>query len=117
MQEYAVKQKFFVDNLPPERKDDYLLYKLKAKRPRKSILPTEKINLDESDIKLELHEDNGLTESDQESKSEKEHSVEEIKSPKKTPIKTESNGKEVKAEVKTSELDEFIAKAPRKPEK
>ena len=109
VQDSLKQQQIFKDNLSEERKTDYLAWKLKTKKT-KLRQPKSKADiniLDESDIKLELLEDNGLNESESEKESLSPNSA---LSPKKL------NGT-VKDNKFSSELNEFISKGPRKPEK
>ena len=98
-----------------------MIYKIKTKKARKSQPKVDKAILDESDIKLELHEDNGLNEDSEESERESK-SAEEESPIEKSPLKNnalKSPKKQAAASTNgiLSDIDEFIANGPRKPEK
>ena len=116
MEESLKLQRAFQENLPQYRKSDYMDWKINKNSVKK--INSERIknsriksnatiaNLDESDIKLELLEENGLNETESERESINES------------IENEVTSKKVKKEsVQLSQIDEFIANGPRKPEK
>jgi hypothetical protein len=114
MEESLKLQRAFQENLPQDRKSDYMdwkinknsVKKINSERIKNSRIKSSTTNLDESDIKLELLEENGLNETESERESTNES------------IENEVTSKKVKKEsVQQSQIDEFIANGPRKPEK
>ena len=101
-------------------------YKIKSKKSRrKSLSKVEKNSIDDIDIKLELHEDNGLNEDSEESERDSK-CTEEVSPVEKSPQKSEQSKSHKKQsalngtahkDATLCDIDEFIANGPRKPEK
>ena len=116
-------QRAFQENLPDERKSDYMDWKINSKtikvinverikNTRKKSLAATSNQDDDSEIKQESHDENGLNDTESEIGSVKNDPVhKKAESPKKS---SSTSKKEVKI---LSPIDEFIANGPRKPEK
>jgi len=122
MEEFLVLRRAFQDKLPDERKSDYMDWKINknsVKKINSERLKNSRVksnatvtNLDESDIKLELLEENGLNETESEKDSIESEPIENVVTAKK------SEKLKIKKETKPlGPIDEFIANGPRKPEK